>query len=55
MNTEIRDSKEVVVMDVDEFNSQLKNKRVSQKQKILQENHIDLKYLKNIHIKKFQN
>ncbi len=48
IKTEIRDGKEVVVMSVDDFNRQFKKKRVSQKQRILQENEIDLKYLKQV-------
>ena len=52
MQTEIRDGKEVVVMSVDDFNQQFKKKRVSQKQRILQKNKIDLKYLKQVQYRK---
>lgn len=50
--TEIRNGEEVVVMPVAEFNNQYKKKRKSAKQKILEENDIDIKYLKNIQWKK---
>ena len=50
--TEIRDGQEVVVMNVDEFNKQFKKKRVSLKQKMMQDNDIDLKYIKYIQYKK---
>ena len=52
LQTEVRDGKEIVVMSVDDFNNQFKKKRVSQKQKILQDNNIDLKYLRQIQYKK---
>ncbi len=50
--TEIRDGKEVVVISTEDFNKQFKKKRVSAKQKIMEENKIDLKYLKRIQYKK---
>lgn len=52
VQTEIRDGKEVVVMSVEDFNNQFKQKRVSKKQLILEENEIDLKYLRNIQYRK---
>lgn len=52
IQTEIRDGKEVVVMSVEDFNNQFKQKRVSKKQSVLEENGIDLKYLRNIQYKK---
>ena len=52
IQTEIRDGKEVVIMLKDDFNQQFKKKRVSKKQKVLQENGIDLKYLRHIQYRK---
>jgi len=49
---EIRDGKEVVVISTEDFNKQFNKKRVSAKQKIMEENEIDLKYLKRIQYKK---
>ena len=48
VQTEIRDGEEVVVMSVNDFNQQFKKKRISKKQKILEENGIDLKHMKQI-------
>ncbi len=52
IKTEIIDGQEVVVMPVDEFNKKFVQKRVSQKQKDLQENGIDLKYLNQVQYRK---
>ena len=52
IQTEIRDGKEVVIMLKDDFNQQFKKKRVSKKQKVLQENDIDLKHLRQIQYRK---
>lgn len=49
---EIRDGQEVVVIPTEQFNSQFRKKRVSKKQRILTENNVDIKYLKNIQYKK---
>ena len=48
IQTEIRDGKEVVIMLKDDFNQQFKKKRISKKQKVLRENDIDLKHLRQI-------
>lgn len=52
LSHEIRNGKEVVVMPVEEFNQQFRRKRKSQKQRMLEANNIDLKYLKNIQYQK---
>lgn len=52
VKTEIRDGQEVVVMSVQDFNQQFKKKRISQKQKILQENDIDLNHLRQVQYRK---
>ncbi len=52
IKTEMRDGVEVVIIKIDEFNKQFKKKRVSAKQKILEGNDIDLKYLKRVQHKK---
>ena len=51
-NLEIRNGQEVVVMPIEEFNQQFRKRRKSQKQKVLEQNHIDLKHLKNIQYRK---
>jgi hypothetical protein len=50
--TEIRDGKEMIVISADDFNKQFKKKRVSQKQRILEQNGISLKYLNQIQYRK---
>ena len=52
LHTEIINGEEMVVMKPEEFNKQFKAKRVSAKQRILEENGIDLKYLKRIQFHK---
>ncbi len=51
-NLEIRNGQEVVVMPIEEFNQQFRKRRKSQKQKVLEQNNIDLKYLRNIQYRK---
>ena len=50
--TEMRDGKEVVIIDAKDYNKQFKQKRVSYKQRTLEENDIDLKHISCIQIKK---
>ena len=49
---EIRDGQEVIIMPIEEFNQQFRKKRKSQKQKVIEANNIDMKYLKNIQYRK---
>lgn len=52
IQTEIRNGQEVVIMSKDDFDQRFKKKRVSKKQRVLQENGIDLKHLRQIQYRK---